>query len=56
MIERGERSIEPAIMIENRACTVNIEWRPELLSNARKIDFFAVETPVAIMKKMHITL
>ena len=53
MIERGERSIETAIMIENRACTVNIEWRPELLSNARKIDSFAVEMPVAIMKKMH---
>ena len=53
VIERRERGVEPRVVIQNCSRTVNIERSPELLSNARKIDTFAVQSAVAITKRMH---
>ena len=53
MIERRERGVETAVMIENRPGAIYIERRPEFLLDARKIDIFAVKFAVVVMKRMH---
>ena len=53
MIQRGERSIEPCVMIENCPRAVDVKWRTKFVGHVRKIDIFTVEAPVAIVKKMH---
>jgi hypothetical protein len=40
-------------MVENRARAVNVKWRAELIRGPRKIDIFAIEFAVAILKRMH---
>ena len=53
MIERRERGVEAIEVIENRACAIKIERRPELLCGADKIDILAVKFSFAIPKRMH---
>ena len=53
VIERRERRIEPAIVIEDRARAIDIERRAELLRDALEIDLFAIKPAVAVMKRMH---
>ena len=53
MIERRQRGIEPAVMIQNCAGAIYIDRSPEFLGHARKIDIFAMKTSVAVMKRMH---
>src|SRR6266704_3196624 len=54
MIQRGERSIESCVMIENCPRAVDVKWRAKFVGHARKIDIFTVEAHVAIMKEMHV--
>jgi hypothetical protein len=53
MVQLRQRGIEPAVMIENCFRAINIEGRSKLPRHPRKIDIFAVETPVAVMKGVH---
>jgi hypothetical protein len=53
MIERGERGIEPCVVIKNCPRAVNVQRRAKFLGYALKIDIFTVKAPVAIMEKMH---
>src|SRR6266581_2207216 len=43
MIQRGERGLEPCVMIENCPRAVDVKWRVELLRDTRKIDIFTVK-------------
>jgi hypothetical protein len=53
MIQLRQRGIEPAVMVKNCSGAINIEGRSELPRDLVKIDIFAVETPVAVMKGVH---
>ena len=52
-IQWTERCVKPAIMIENRASTVNVKRRTELFHHAGECDFFTVKLALAIMKRVH---
>ncbi len=54
MIQRGERGIEPCVMIENCPRAVDVKRRAKFLGDARKIDIFTVKLAVAVMEKMHV--
>ena len=53
MIETAQRTIEPLVMIEDRASAIYIERCSKLLRNARQIDVFAAKLPVVVMKGVH---
>ena len=53
VIERRERGVKAAVMIQNRARAVDIKRRSKLFSDAPKIDIFAVKLAVAIPERMH---
>ena len=53
VIQRRERGVKSRVMIENCARAVNISRRAEFLATRVKIDIFAMEMAVAIMKRMH---
>ena len=56
MIEGAEGGVEPTEVIENGARTINIKRRSELLGSPGKIDILAVESSVAIAKRMHLEM
>jgi hypothetical protein len=56
MIQRGERGIEPRVVIENRFRAVNVERRAKFLRDKRKIDIFTVKLAATITEKMHAIL
>ncbi len=53
VIQRRQRGIKSAIVIENRPRTVNIEGRSEFFGYSRQIDIFTTQLAVVVMKKMH---
>ena len=53
VLKRSEGRIQAAVVIENCPRAVNIKRRAKFLSNARKIDIFAIEFAAAIAKRMH---
>jgi hypothetical protein len=52
-LKRSEGRLQAVVVIENRPSAVNIKRRAKFLSNARKIDIFAIEFAAAIAKRMH---
>jgi hypothetical protein len=50
VIERTESTVEPAIMIEDRARAIDIERRSIFLRDAFEIHIFAVEFLLVIPK------
>ena len=53
MIETAQRTVEPLVMIEDRASAVHIERCSKLLRNARQIDIFAAKIAVVVMERVH---
>src|SRR3982074_2207601 len=53
MIETAQRTIEPLVMIEDRASAIYIERCSKLLRNARQIDIFAAKLAVVVMEGVH---
>ena len=51
MIQRRERGVESRVVIENCPRAVNVSRRAKFRGNARKIDIFAIEMTIAIVKK-----
>jgi hypothetical protein len=56
MIQRGERGIEPCVMIENRSRAVDVQRRAKFLGDKCKIDIFTVKLALTVTEKMHATL
>jgi hypothetical protein len=46
--------MEPSVMIENCSGAIDIERRSKLFRYARKIDIFAAEFSITILKRMHV--
>ena len=52
VVEFAQRRIEPAVVIRNRACAVNIERRAVLLGHVGQVDVFAVQTAVEKLERV----
>jgi hypothetical protein len=56
MIQRGERGIEPCVMIENCSRAVDVQRRAKFLGDKCKIGIFTVKLALTVTEKMHATL
>ena len=50
VIERAERSIEPAVMIEDGSLTIYIERRPQRFRRGAQVHFLAVKSAIAVVE------
>ena len=53
VIQIAKRSVESAIMIANRSCTVDIDRRPDVRGDLGEIDLLAMQGTGVIAKRMH---
>ena len=53
MIDLAQSSIEPAIMIENRARAIDVKRCPKFFGDANEIDLLAMKPIILVMEGMH---
>jgi len=48
VIELGQCGVQAAVVVEDCAGTIDVERRPELLSELREVDLFATQPAVGV--------
>src|SRR5262249_13565143 len=54
VIDGPQRRTESHVVVQNCSRTVNVSRSAEFLGNAGEIDFFTIQMPGVILKKMHV--
>ncbi len=50
VIELGQCGVQAAVVVEDCAGAIDVERRPELLSELREVDLFATQSAVGVVK------